>query len=1073
MMRKLLTNHPLVNILFTVVVVMGILSFSFMPREQDPEINFNWVNINTVLPGASALDVEKLVTSPLEDAISNVQDVRFVSSSSRQSVSNILVRFRDIPSRTFDKRVNDLRRELQNKANEELPEEADDPVILELTTSNGFPTALVVVAGQADDEQLRTQGRLIQKDLERISGVDQVTPVSLHDREMLVDFDPQALAARGLTAVDLADGLRGAFRDTAAGAAKVAGGEWLVRVEGTTADPAELAEFQLASPTSPQQRITLDSVASVQRAREEPSQLVAFNGRPAVSLSVTKVSRTNTLQLVDRINDYIERKNGQLDGTGIEVMLADDQTILTRSALSVMQRNAFVGLTLVLLVCWLFLGFKIAAFVTLGIIFSVSATFWVLNLTGNTLNVSVLLGVVIMLGMLVDDAVVVVEAMYYRMQRGADGLKAALGALREVGAPVTSGVTTTIAAFLPLMLLPGIVGKFMFVVPFTVALGLAISLIEAFWILPAHVISTSGNKPSLFARLRDQLRRRPASGNTTESATESATEPTSRPNSDWRGRWTHKLRIRYTKALCYVMRRPVRFLLIGLAPVVIAFSLLGTGKIKVEFFTFDPIRLFYVNVDMPSNTPIEETIAHTVRVEQRVREFVADDEIRAITSLAGIKFTEVEPLYGDQYGQIQVSLNPGGRNSREVSAIVDGMREAVTATPGDGVISFLEISGGPPAGKPISVKVRSDDFDELRAAADDVKSIVNDIVGTKDVTDNDFPGRAELQLSLDYSAVRRAGLDPGQVARLMRLHLDGEIVAFMRDQGEKVELRVRAKPRTFQAIDAVLNDPIALPGGGTTTFAALVDVEKSRGRDTIRHYNFRRAITVEADLISGANDTISANNELRERWAEIEINYPNTDLDFSGELDDINESLGAMFSLFLLGIGLIYLILATQLRSYFQPFLILVTLPMAFTGVILGLFITSNPVSLYTLYGVIALTGIAVNSAIVLIDAANARIAAGMRPLHATVYAARRRVVPVLMTTSTTIAGLFSLAAGLGGKSLLWGPVAASLVFGLLVASMLTLFMIPPLYRFFMGESLWRVFTGLFRWVFTRHRAPT
>jgi multidrug efflux pump subunit AcrB len=421
--------------------------------------------------------------------------------------------------------------------------------------------------------------------------------------------------------------------------------------------------------------------------------------------------------------------------------------------------------------------------------------------------------------------------------------------------------------------------------------------------------------------------------------------------------------------------------------------------------------------------------------------------------MAGIKFTEVEPLYGDQYGQIQVSLTPRNIGGREVDAIVESMRQAVESTPGDAVISFLQISGGPPAGKPISVKVRSDDFTELRAAADVVKSIVTNIQGTKDITDNDIAGRSELVLKLDMFAIRRLGLEPGAVSRLLRLHLDGEVVAFMRDNGEKVELRVKAEDRNFQDIQMVLNDPIALPNGGITTFSTLFKQEKNKGRSTIRHYNLRRAITVEAELDNNLTDTAKANADMLIEWNKIRNKYPNTDLDFSGELDDINESLNAMLGLFLLGFGLIYLILATQFRSYFQPLLILVTVPMAFTGVIYGLLITSNPMSLYTLYGVIALTGIAVNSASVLIDAANTRIKQGMRPVYATIYAARRRVVPIIMTTTTTIAGLFSLAAGLGGKSLLWGPVASSIVAGLAVASILTLFMIPTLYRLFMRNS--------------------
>ncbi|MEJ8566745.1 efflux RND transporter permease subunit [Elongatibacter sediminis] len=1018
--RGLLTNHPLVNILFVVVLVMGAMSYSTMPREQDPEINFNWVNVSTILPGASTEDVEELVTGPLEDAVRNVQDIRWVISTTRESASNILVRFRELPERTFDKRINDLRRELQNKANDELPDEAEDPRILEISTSNGFPTAIVVVQGQADDERLRMNARTVREDLERMTGVDNVISLGLADPEIHVELRPTDLAARGLRATDVADALARAFRDTFAGKARISGDEWLIRVAGTTADPEQLAAFQVAPAGAPRQLIALDQVADIQRAREEPRQLVSFRGQSAIALSVTKVGYTNTLELVGRISDYIQEKNTQLAGSGIELTLTDDQTQQTRRAIAIMQNNAMLGMTLVLGVCWLFLGLRIAAMVTLGIAFSIAGTFWFLDITGNTLNVSVLLGIVIVLGMLVDDAVVVVEAMYYRLQRGSGRLQAAVDSLREVGRPVASAVATTMAAFLPLMLLPGIIGKFMFVIPFVVTVGLAVSLIEAFWILPSHVIAFRHGP-------------RPAEG-----------------TSDRRTSWTHRVRIRYTRMLCWVMRRPVQLLTAGALAFALAVSAVAVGLIKVDFFTTDPLRLFYVNVDMPADAPLEETLRQSVQVEKAVRQWLDPAEVRAITTNAGIKFTEVEPLYGDQYGQIQISLRPRGNKGRSVAAIIETLREPLEALPIDGAISFLEVSGGPPTARAISVKVRSDDFTELRAATDAVLEIVRQLPGTRNVGDNDVAGRSELELRLDYKAIRRAGLEPGEVARLLRLHRDGEIVAFMRHQGEKVELRVRGVEREHQDIRAVLQDPVALPGGGTTTFDALTVSETGSSRGTIRHYNLRRAITVEADLDAEEIDTVTANQRIEDAWADIKSGYPNTDLDFSGELDDIQESLDAMLGLFLLGLGLIYLIIATQFRSYFQPMLILATVPMAFTGVVFGLLVTRNPLSLYTLYGVIALTGIAVNSAIVLIDAANSRIAAGMRPLHATVYAARRRVIPILMTTSTTIAGLFSLAVGLGGKSLLWGPVASSIVAGLLVATALTLFIIPTLYRVFM-----------------------
>ncbi|HRX71622.1 MAG TPA: efflux RND transporter permease subunit [Candidatus Competibacteraceae bacterium] len=1020
--RALITNHPLANIAFVVVILMGLIAYSRMPREQDPEINFNWINIATVLPGASAEDVEKRVTNPLEDAVRKVQDTKFVISSSREGLSNILVRFRDIPLRVFDKRVNDLRREIQNQASAELPIEAEDPEILEITSSNGFPTAMVMLTGLAADEHLRAATRVIKEDLEQIPGVDAVLALGFQDPELLVEFDPPALAARGLTALDLAEGLRLWFRDVFAGKLQTDHGEWLVRVSGTTADPELLASFYLQPPSATATHVPLDAVAQVRRGRDDPLHLAAMNGQPGVMMSITKIGYTNTLELVGRIRDYIDRKNAVLAGSGLKLTLTDDQTIPTRQALSVMQNNAAIGLLLVLGFCWLFLGSRIAALVALGVVFSVAGAFVILDAVGSTLNVSVLLGIVIVLGMLVDDAVVIVEATYFRMERGMAALDAALDALREVGLPVSAAVSTTIAAFLPLMLLTGIVGKFMFVIPFVVTVGLAVSLIEAFWMLPAHVSA---------------LGRRAISHSKTQRLRE---------------RGTHWVRLKYTRMLIRVMRYPVRYLGLALALFIGAGAAVGAGWVKFQFFAFDPIRLYYVNVDMPADAPLEETLRQAQVVEARVRSELRAGEARSVISLAGVQFTETEVLYGDQYGQIAVSLNPAKPGMRGLDAIIEDMREMVTSTPGRATISFLKLSGGPPTAKPISVKVRADDRQELRAAADAVKTIVSRIPGARDVVDNDITGRAELSLKVDVNAARNAGLDPGLVAQLVRLHLDGEVVADLRDQGEKVELRVRAAPRTVVRVEELLDDPIALPSGGITDLGALLIAEEGESLGLIRHWNLRRAITVEADLDPELNNTLSANNELRAEWEKIRARYPNADLDFSGELDDINESLDAMGPLFLLGVGLIYLILAAQFRSYFQPFLILVTVPLAFTGVTLGLLVSGNPMSLYTLYGVIALTGIAVNAAIVLIDAANARRASGMRTLHATLYAARRRVIAILMTTGTTIAGLFSLAFGLAGKSLLWGPVAASIVWGLAFSTVLTLFVVPVLYRFFMRQ---------------------
>jgi len=1009
---RLIDNHPLANIAFLIVLLGGVFAYLGLPRAQDPEINFNWVSIITTLPGASAEDVERDLTGPLEDAIRQVKDIRFVSSSSRENVSSILVRFEEISERQFDKRVNDLRREIQNKASAELPPDATDPQVIEITSSNGFPTAILVLHGVAG-ESLRAQAFALKKDLEGLAGVDQVITAGFDEPELQVDFDPARLAAAGLSPTQLSDGVAAWFRNTLGGRVRVQDREWLARLEGKTADPETLAQAAIVTANG---RVALDEVAAVARGHERSGQLVSYNGQPAVMLSITKQPGANTLQLVERLQDYADARNTLFAPQGLRLTLVDDQTHATRNAISIMESNAVFGLLAVLGMCWVFLGSRLALLIGLGVPFALAGTFIAVGLVGNTLNLTVLLGVVIALGMLVDDAVVIVEAVYYRLQRGELPRDAVISGIEEVGLPVLASVLTTIAAFLPLMLLPGILGDFMFIVPFVVTVGLLVSLLEAYWIMPTHILTLGlGTRRSRLQPLRE--------------------------------RFTHAVRVKYARLLVAAMRRPR----LGLAALVLVMTAAGgaiaSGLVRMEFFAFDSMRLFYVSVDMPAGVTLERALREAERAVAVVERDLPATELRAVAAYAGLKFTDTEPVYGDQYAQVLVSLLPRGDGMRDTGEIIAALRPQIAALEGEAKFSFLELKGGPPTSRPISIKVKSDDYPQLRAAADALLAEVARVPGVKDITDDDVPGRNELRLALNREKLARAGVPPGEVSRLLRLYGEGEVVATTRAAGEKIEVVVRARPEAYVDVTELLQRTVRLADGRQVQLGELVDHELRLSKGYIRHYQLTRAITVEAELDRAVIDTVAANDQLKAAWAGLQPRFPGVELDFSGELEDINESLNAMGQLFSLGVGLIYLILAAQFRSYWQPLMILVTVPLAFTGVVLGLLVSGNPLSLYTLYGVIALTGIAVNSAIVLIDAANERLAAGMSVQHAVIYAARRRVVPILITSTTTIGGLFSLAVGLGGKSLMWGPVAASIVWGLGFSTVLTLFAVPLIYR--------------------------
>ncbi|MCW8963150.1 MAG: efflux RND transporter permease subunit, partial [Gammaproteobacteria bacterium] len=510
----------------------------------------------------------------------------------------------------------------------------------------------------------------------------------------------------------------------------------------------------------------------------------------------------------------------------------------------------------------------------------------------------------------------------------------------------------------------------------------------------------------------------------------------------------HHFQVKYGKLLIKALRYQKTTLAIAITIFAFATGLLVTEQVKIRFFAFDPIRLFYVDVTMPQGTTLAETADVVRNMELQLRQYIEADELRGMASYAGELLTEIEPLFGDRFGQIVVSLNPKTPELRGVEDMLGDIRPHFATMSGPENLRFWALKDGPPSGKPISVKVRGDNFDEIRQVVDRLKLDLATIEGVRDIGDDDSGGATELALKLNLDSVNRVRVVPADIGRTLRLLVDGEIVTTFRDAGEEIEVRVKAIQEGVRDTNSLLSQMLVMPDGSTMALSDLVDADIRRSRDNIRHHNYRRAITLQADLDKDIIGTVEANERLLEAWEAFREQYPRVDLDFSGELDDIQESMDAIGVLFLFGLGLIYLILGTQFRSYAQPLIIiLATIPMAATGVVLGLWVTGNPLSLFTLYGVVALGGIAVNAAIVMISAANSRYASGMSILHSTFYAARRRVIPIVITALTTIGGLFSLATGLGGKSLLWGPVATAIVSGLTISTCFSLFLVPLFYR--------------------------
>ncbi|MBF0265026.1 MAG: efflux RND transporter permease subunit [Gammaproteobacteria bacterium] len=1038
--QQFIRHHVLANLLFVLILVIGFLSYQSLPRQQDPTINFNWIAITTVLPGASASDVELRITDPIEDALRQLQNVKFISSNSRDNVSTMLIRFEDIDSYLFDKRVTELRREIQN-IQDDLPDAAENTLIYEITSGNAYPTATVAIQSITDDNNMRAQAVLIKKDLEQLGGVDRIDTLGLNDPEIHIEFDPKFLEANKISSLEIKQSIQALFNDLAMGQIEVGNKNWMIRLLGSEAEPSKLGKWPVLNFNSGLNQAnahkSLSEYVDISISTNKATELVRLDNHPAIILSIMKQDNANNIELVEKIQSYLDKRNQYQASTGIKLMLIDDQTIPTQNAISLMQNNALIGLLFVFIVTFIFLGGKIAFLTVIGIPFILSGTFWILAMLGETLNVTVLLAVVIVLGMLVDDAVVIVEAIYYHLEHGKKVLDAALIAFKEVALPVTTAVLTTMAAFLPLMLLPGILGDFMRVIPMVVSIALFLSLIEAFWMLPSHMVTAN-------------------------------IKITSKPKQmSWthrlRKRFQHKIQILYIRSLTSALRHPIITFIFILLLMAGSIAAIATGQVKMNFFAADDLRLFYINIEMPSDSTLENTLTTVLEVEQKIKQRIKNDEVRQLISYAGMMFTEMEPLRGEQYGQILLGLHPLTPELRTVNEMIDSMRDDIKTIIGAKNITFLKLSGGPPVSKPISIKVRGDKYQQIEEAVSILKQIMQNQGDYIEISDDANEGKMELKLQLNKAEISRLGLNPIEIKQILLQLVDGEIISSMRHHGEKLNVRLRAKPVSIQNINELLKVKIKLNNGQFIALENLVSESRQKNLGNIRHYNFRRAITLEANLKSEKDpddglNTVNANAYIAEQWQQLKNSQgqhplPDIDLDFTGELDDIQESIDSIAILFIFGIGVMYLLLGTQFRSYWQPFMILSTVLMAFTGVIIGLVISSNPLSLYTLYGIVALAGIAVNASIVLISAANTRLESGMSLLHSTIYAARRRILPILITSFTTIAGLFSLAVGLGGHSLIWGPVATAIVWGLMFSTILTLFVIPLLYTTFMKSK--------------------
>jgi len=651
-----------------------------------------------------------------------------------------------------------------------------------------------------------------------------------------------------------------------------------------------------------------------------------------------------------------------------------------------------------------FLGWRNALFAALGIPVTFMITFIFLHVTDRSLNGNSLFGLVLVLGMVVDDAIIVIENCYRYIQKGISPYRAAVIGTKEVAMPVFAFTATTISAFLPLMLVPGLMGKFMKIIPIAVSLALVASLLEAFIILPTHIAEWSkrivkgAHSPGLSLNIR-QLRR--------------------------------TLRWRYVAVSSIIVIFLVSIMLIPL--------------IGVDLFADEEISQFYVWVTCPEGTKLEATDSIIRQIEQKALQ-LPSHEVAGIVGNAGIMQTESDWSLKSNVGQVIVDLVELEERDRSLDEIIDDLRQRTANISGIQSIEFGKISSGPPTGDPIEVKVKGDYLDVLEEVAELVKDELRTIPGVFDVKDDFFLGKKELKIFVDTDKAHMLGLTNWQVAYAVRNAFEGGKAGVYRESDEEIDIIVKYNDESRQSMEDVENLRILTPSGHMVAFKDIAQIKVEQGYANIKRFEKKRAITVSADIDESVTSSVEVNQELIRRFQEIGRRYPGYSLDFRGEFQEFNEAFEGIYKLFTVGVIIMYIILGGQFRSFVQPLIIMLAIPFGFIGCMVGLLIIGKPFNIATMYGIVALAGIVVNDSLVLVSFINNARAAGVSRWRSIMQAGKVRLRPIILTSITTIFGLLPMAIGLGGTSVVWAPLAMTISFGLLFSTVMTLFIVPALY---------------------------
>ncbi|HEX2062620.1 MAG TPA: efflux RND transporter permease subunit [Thermoanaerobaculia bacterium] len=988
------------------LVVLGLFAFRRLPIDQYPEVTIPVVAIQTVYPGSSPEVVEREVTKRIEQVVNPISGVDKITSTSLESASIITIEFdlgTDIDSATADVRskIDQIRRD--------LPEDIDPPIVQQFDPSEQAILSLALSSKTTPIGELTTYADTdLRRALESVDGVGRVQITGGLTREIHVVLNAEAMNALQVTPQQVMTALAQQNLEIPAGRIESRNSEQLVRVFGRIGDLHQFAGVIVRD------GVRISDVATIEDSTEEARSLALINGRRAVGIDIVKVSGGNTVEVADGVAATVARLRGTLP-EDVELSIVRDNSVDIRNSVASVQHELILGAILTVLIVFLFLGDAKATTITaLALPVSVISTFILLGALGFTLNVLTLMALSLAIGILVDDAIVVIQNIVRHRELGESFLDAALEGTKEIFLAVMATTFTVVAVFVPVAFMGGIIGRFFYEFGLTIAWAVLVSLLVSFTLTPMLAAVWKGKehahaKKTSFRRLFDNGFDRFAS--------------------------------LYERAIHWVLRHRKSTVAVAFASLigaVLLLPLIGGG-----FMPDQDNGEFSVVFETPAGSSFDYTVAKAREIDTKLR--AMPGVVKTYTTVgAGLTGTVTK-------GEVFVELVPRGERATGLKEFMQNARTALGSIH-NAEVSVLAGGGMGGAQKPLQVVIRGENIDELQRLSGETMKAVARANGAIEVESSLGDPKPEVQLRVDIDKAHDLGLDVAQIATAVQPLVAGSTATRWEDpRGEERDVVVRLPLAQRATMTTLANIPITTPQGDTIPLGAVASLESGASAAEIERENLERVATVSANLAPGAN-VGDVSNAIRAELAKLRVPTGYT-ISLGGETEQLAETTGYVLESLFLAIVLIYLILASQFGSFTQPVAIMMSLPLSLVGVMAALLLTGDTLNMMSMIGVILLMGLVTKNAILLVDNANQRRAEGVPMFEALAEAGKARLRPIMMTTLAMIFGMLPIALGLGEGGEFRAPMARAVIGGLVTSTALTLIVVPVIYSYLEGLS--------------------